>query len=609
MTRVLQPTNIRRALTAVAFLVALIVPLGVPNLRATPQAGQNPPAKPAPTQDASSEISSSDNQSIIRLRVPVVVVRVVVKDAAGNIVYNLRKEDFQIQDNNKAQEISTFATEHPASRIVRNFEEEVSPVKAEAADVKPPEIAVAGRYVALLLDDIHIQQDAALAVRVQSMNVIQSLHSKELVAVYSTSGRIQQDFTTDREALSEAVSRFMPNPITSSSNGVCPQITYFQAQLMVDFKDADATDKAVNDFWSCKYGKIQQNYATAILDATQTARNIVGIGDVELEQAMRRIREIVNRLSEMPGDRAIVFVSPGFASTDTLGKVSPILDRAIRANVVVNTVDARGLYVPDASLDASSPGPCMAGSMNPSAGTGGCSPESGTRFQMAQQSAMKEVLASLALGTGGTWFQNSNDLGKGIHDALSSPSTSYVLAFSPANRTLDGKFHKLKVTVAGSKNVTVQARPGYFAAKPASDPEKQAEADFHDALFGQDEINDIPVDVRTKFFVKQTNEASLSVLTRIDVKGVHFRKVSGRNYDEVTVGVAIFDDHGEFVAGNQRTLTLRLLDETLARVHNSGINVKMDFDVKPGTYLVRVVSRESEGAKMAAHNGAVVIPN
>jgi hypothetical protein len=113
------------------------------------------------------------------------------------------------------------------------------------------------------------------------------------------------------------------------------------------------------------------------------------------------------------------------------------------------------------------------------------------------------------------------------------------LSFSPANRTLNGKFHKLKVTVQGSKALTVQARTGYSASKPESDPQKQAESDFHDALFAQDEMNEIPIDVHTKFFLKQTNEASLSVLAHIDVKGFHFRKVSGRNYDELKARIAI----------------------------------------------------------------------
>jgi hypothetical protein len=36
--------------------------------------------------------------------------------------------------------------------------------------------------------------------------------------------------------------------------------------------------------------------------------------------------------------------------------------------------------------------------------------------------------------------------------------------------------------------------------------------------------------------------------------------------------------------------------------------LKSSFDIKPGTYLVRLVVRDAEGAQMAARNGAVSIP-
>ena len=53
---------------------------------------------------------------------------------------------------------------------------------------------------------------------------------------------------------------------------------------------------------------------------------------------------------------------------------------------------------------------------------------------------------------------------------------------------------------------------------------------------------------------------------------------------------------------------MKLLDNTVARLNRSGLTVKSSFDVKPGSYMVRLVVRDSEGAQMAARNGAVVIP-
>jgi hypothetical protein len=55
-------------------------------------------------------------------------------------------------------------------------------------------------------------------------------------------------------------------------------------------------------------------------------------------------------------------------------------------------------------------------------------------------------------------------------------------------------------------------------------------------------------------------------------------------------------------------LEMKLLDPTLAQLDHSGLTVKSSFDIKPGTYLVRMVVRDGEGSQMAARNGAVTIP-
>jgi hypothetical protein len=53
---------------------------------------------------------------------------------------------------------------------------------------------------------------------------------------------------------------------------------------------------------------------------------------------------------------------------------------------------------------------------------------------------------------------------------------------------------------------------------------------------------------------------------------------------------------------------MNLSDQTLQNVQSSGINVRMNFDVAPGSYVVRLVVRDAEGQTMAARNGAVEIP-
>jgi len=116
------------------------------------------------------------------------------------------------------------------------------------------------------------------------------------------------------------------------------------------------------------------------------------------------------------------------------------------------------------------------------------------------------------------------------------------------------------------------------------------------------------VELHTQFFKSSDVNAKLSVLARIDVRQLRFRKADGRNLDILTVASGLFDRNGNYVTGVEKTVDMHLKDETLAVKLNSGITVRSGFDVAPGSYFVRIVVRDTEGQKMAALNGAVEIP-
>jgi hypothetical protein len=52
---------------------------------------------------------------------------------------------------------------------------------------------------------------------------------------------------------------------------------------------------------------------------------------------------------------------------------------------------------------------------------------------------------------------------------------------------------------------------------------------------------------------------------------------------------------------------MHLKDETLEHKLGSGITLKTSFDVKPGSYMVRLVVRDAEAQLMSAENGTVEI--
>jgi len=275
---------------------------------------------------------------------------------------------------------------------------------------------------------------------------------------------------------------------------------------------------------------------------------------------------------------------------------SDLVDRALRGEITISALNARGLYVVEPLGDISQGGtttPAVAGYK--------------AQFGMDGARADEDVLAQLSNGTGGTYYHNSNDLDAGLKRIATAPEYFYVLGFSPQNLKLDGRFHNLKVSLKDSPKLTIQARKGYYAPSHAENPAEQAKREIEEALFSQEELHDLPVALHTQFFKSSDLDAKLAVLVYVDVKQMHFRKEEGRNRNDLTIVSGLFDRNGRFITGSEKILEMRLKDDTLANRLGSGITIKSSFDVKPGSYLVRLVVRDAEG-QLAATNGAVEIP-
>ena len=97
------------------------------------------------------------------------------------------------------------------------------------------------------------------------------------------------------------------------------------------------------------------------------------------------------------------------------------------------------------------------------------------------------------------------------------------------------------------------------------------------------------------------------VLAHVDVRLMRFRKNDGRNNNILTCVSALFNRNGTLIQGIEKTVTMHLKDETLEHKLGSGITLKTSFDVKPGSYMVRLVVRDAEAQLMSAENGTVEI--
>jgi VWFA-related protein len=547
-----------------------------------------------------SELVTQDTPTTFKVRVNLVLVRVVVRDAHGQVVPNLRREDFQLFDNRKPQAITYFSAETPESQAIKpatsvpsGDDAGATPQELESAAKKLPQ-----RFVAMMFDDLHMSMQDAGVVRTAANKLFSALAPSDRVGIYSASGQFQVRFTADHELLAKSLLSLVPHPVSGGAGfHDCPDISYYQADLIQNKGDTQALNVAAEDAVQCAFNGDETKISLATAMAQTAAVRAVSQGDQESEYAYRHVEDAIRQLSAMPGQRVMVFVSPGFIPSSLWSEISDLVDRASRAGIVINTIDARGLYTPDLGdiADPSHDSPRTSGFKS--------------SYRLSAQLAQDQVLEDFAYGTGGTFFHNRNDLDEGLRQAVAAPPLSYLLGFSPQNLKVNGRFHGLKVSLTNKQKYSIQARNGYYAPKTIPNPVEAAKQEIREAVFSQEELHDLPVDVQTQFFKRDATSARLSVLARFDVKGIHFRKAEGRNADILTIVTAIFDDNGNYVTGGQKTVQMKLLDTTYTRLSHSGLTLKSSYDVKPGSYMVRLVVRDDAGSQMAARNGAVVIPN
>jgi VWFA-related protein len=558
-------------------------------------------------------MSTHDNPVPLESRVNLVPVRVVVRDSNGNAIANLHREDFQLFEDGKPQIVSNFTVETLAS---------LSGAATTASETKPggatpaaaaPGFLPPGRFVALLFDDPHLNLQDLMQARIAASSYVDKyLAPTDRVAVFTVSGQMQADFTDDRAKLHKTLSELLPRGVTAgdpSQAADCPTMDYYEAVEIQDHHDDSVFDVATQDAVACLAaeqsvapgGQSAAQQAVLIQQAQTlaqaTALRMEEMGDEQTGYALRRIKEVVDRMSILPGQRSIVLISPGFIYPNREQEFSELIDRAIRENVFVNTLDARGLYTPDLgdiSQSTNDPDPVTAGYR--------------TRLHVEGQASQVVVLIDLASATGGLSFHDNNDLGAGLREIVSAPEAYYLLAFVPQNLKYDGHFHSVKVELAEKNKYTIQARKGFYAPKHGETPEEVAARDIQDALFSQEEQHGLPVALQTQFYKTDASDAKLAVLAHVDLAHVRFDKAAGRNDNDLTVVAALFDRNGNFVTGTQKVIEMKLRDETLAKLSQTGVTVRTNFDVKPGDYVVRLVVRDSNAALLAAESGAVEIP-
>jgi VWFA-related protein len=536
------------------------------------------------------EISQHDEPATFQTHVNLVMVPVVVRDKQGRAVGNLTKEDFQLFDKGKSQQISRFTLEKwdlssPAPQTA------AAAPPGEESDRLPP-ANMPDRFVGYLFDDIHTNAGDLMRVRqAAEQHMLNDLRPTDRAAIFTTSGQVVTDFTDDLAKLRQTLARLMPRPIARQTQQQCPDISLYQADMIVNENDPSALAAAVMEVNACLSPPDAQSARQMAMSAAQ---QVLYPGQHETQVSLAVLMDTVMRMAAMPGQRNLILVSPGFYTLlDNRDDETKLLDRAIHANVVINALNARGLY----TLGADASRQTFSGQAQI------------IKDRMERESALADegLLAELTSGTGGKYFHNNNDLAGGLRDLVSLPEFYYLLGFQPQNLKLDGSFHAIKVSMASKSDYSLQARRGYYAPRRLEDPAELAKREISEALFSREEMHDIPVELHTQYFRIGEDKATIAVLAHLDLKRIHFRKADGRNVDKVTVVSGLFDRNGNFVTGLTKTIEFHLKDDTLQSRLSQGLTIRTSLNTKPGIYMVRLVVRDDEGQLMSAANGAVDI--
>jgi VWFA-related protein len=561
-------------------------------------AAQTPQTPEVATQESSPNFS-------LRVERNLVVVRVVVRDSAGNPRANFTKDDFLLFDDGRQQAITHFAVERafPEGRKAAEGTPEHGAPPPGAIERAPQPL----RFLALYFDDVHMNFEQIVRTRDAAQRYLQKVVTAgDRVGIFTSSGYKGVDFTHDPAKIQETLATLLPRPVVQQGLDPCPNISDYQAYLITDHRDANPLEYATREVLNCQFENNPRMYTQAKQAAESEAYRRINQAEVESEYSLRKMDQVVRRLSFLPGQRTLLLISPGFLTITLQAHMDRIVDRALRSNVIINTLEARGL---DAS-PAMPLGDATERGFVPLTNPGLPPPPSdlvAAKVQWVNEAYIirDDALAEFAGSTGGVFFQNNNSMDQGFERAGSFPSVYYTLAFSPSNLKSDGKFHTLKVKLVRPASLEVEARRGYFAPSKTTATADMSAAEVEDAVFSQDDVSNFPAEVETQYFRVREDDAQLAVLTHVDLRFARFRKEAGRNANDLTVVVAVFDADGNLVSAKEKRLELRLRDETLVRVLQTGLTMKTSFNVKPGSYVVRQVVRDD--AELSALSRAVDI--
>jgi len=529
-------------------------------------------------------------QPVFRSTVNLVLVDVVVRDRKGAIVTGLTKDDFQLVEDGKPQQLLTFAFEQiekttqpieRASLLVGAATGAAAPRVSAPGSAAPPISAtpatpltsedVAGhRLLTLLFDTSSMQpEDVQKATDEAIKWVDEKMTSADLVAVATIGSSLQilSDFTSDKAQVHAVLQSF------SAADGTA-------------FAAVDASTQATSEA------------ATgATDDATTTDVSAQELDTFNNDVRLRALKTLAEALAPIQQKKAILYFSAGMQrnGTDNQVELRAAVNAAVRANVAIYPVDSRGLQavVPGGSARQGSRGGL-------SAFTG-----SAVSGQFTQLAAQQETMTTLASDTGGTAFLDSNDFGEAFGKVTKDISSYYILGYASANPDKDGRYRRITVRLKNKGDVKVEAREGYYADRDFSHTARgDREVQLQEQLSMQIPATDVPLFLTAGWFRLAADRYFVPVSLAVPGSAVPPPK----GQEKVTLDVAGFiRDERNFPVGRIRD-TMTVPPAGVDGLPSRQVLYQTGVTLPPGRFSIKVVVRENATGQMGTFETKIVVP-
>lgn len=540
------------------------------------------------------------DEDVLKIGTELVQIDVLVLDKDNRPVTGLKREDFQLYDNDQLQAISHFSYEASKPRE--------GDITGLPKSIAPSEL---NRVIAFVIDTLHMKPESIYRTRLMLQDFVDNkMAAGDLVLILPTAGGsgLYQQFTTDARVLNGAIRHLRPVFILDSET---PSRRAGTSQQVLDVLPALAESRA----------GIRQAEGQG---GTGTGAGIASmLEDADTRATLNVLDNLVGALGKLPGRKISVFVSEGFRSfrSSMQSDLTETGMRAARANVVFYSIDPNGLdpvtnVASDGQYDITD-GP-LATNFDPASPTGLIVPSGLPHENPANTTRRRDffesqdALNSLAFDSGGKFFRNNNDIKVGLKALLEQNSGYYLLGFQPHAEKWDGKFHKIKVVVPGRPDLTVTTRRGYMARDEKADSRSTLKPQVAAAL---EAINsplarrDIYAQLTTLYRDNTRREPVMTSLIQIDAAKLNFQQEAGKHKTRVEITGFVLDQAGHIIDVFSKTADLNLDSQGHQELLRDGLLISRSIAVKPGAYQVKTIVREHGTETIGTATSYVEVPD